>query len=62
MVTGDPLALARALRKIQRVADPRRGLLSPLYVHTEEDEWTRLFSTHPSTDERIERLVERARA
>ena len=61
-VTGDPLALARALRKIQRVAEPRRGLLSPLYVHTDEDEWTRLFSTHPSTDERIERLVERARS
>ncbi|MDQ2051882.1 M48 family metalloprotease [Natronolimnohabitans sp. A-GB9] len=61
-VTGNPLALARALRKIQRVADPRRGLLSPLYVHTEEDDWTRLFSTHPSTDDRIERLVERAHA
>ena len=62
-VTGNPLALARALRKIQRVADPRRGLLSPLYVHTEDegDEWTRLFSTHPSTDDRIDRLVERAR-
>ncbi|GAB3674784.1 M48 family metallopeptidase [Halopiger thermotolerans] len=61
-VTGDPLALARALRRIQRVADTRRGLLSPLYVHTDEEEtWTRLFSTHPSTDDRIERLVDRAR-
>ncbi|WP_126661083.1 M48 family metallopeptidase [Haloterrigena salifodinae] len=60
-VTGNPLALARALRKIQRVADPRRGLLSPLYVHTEDDDWTRLFSTHPDTSERVERLVERAR-
>lgn len=60
-VTGDPLALARALRKIQRVADPRRGLLSPLYVHTDEDELSRLFSTHPATDDRIERLIEHAR-
>ncbi len=60
-VTGNPIALARALRKIQRVADPRRGLLSPLYVHTDEDDWTQLFSTHPDTSERIERLIERTR-
>ncbi|MFD1562050.1 M48 family metallopeptidase [Haloarchaeobius amylolyticus] len=61
-VTGKPLALARALRTIQRAADPTRGLLSTLYVHTEpeEDALTRLFSTHPSTDDRIERLLERA--
>ncbi len=66
-VTGRPLALARALRKIQRAAEPDWGLLSPLYVHTDETEtederlWRRLLSTHPSTDERIDRLVERAR-
>lgn len=62
-VTGKPVALARALRTIQRAAEPSRGLLSPLYVHTEdEDPWTRLLSTHPSTDDRIERLLEQARA
>ncbi|AEH38826.1 M48 family metallopeptidase [Halopiger xanaduensis] len=62
-VTGNPLALARALRRIQRVADTRRGLLSPLYVHADEreDAWSRLFSTHPSTDDRVERLADRAR-
>lgn len=62
-VTGKPAALARALRTIQRAAEPSRGLLSTLYVHTEDDDrWTRLLSTHPSTDDRIERLLERARA
>ncbi|WP_090613767.1 M48 family metallopeptidase [Natrinema salaciae] len=60
-VTGRPAALARALLTIQRAAAPSSGLLSTLYVHTEEDKWTRLLSTHPSTDDRIERLLERAR-
>jgi len=62
-VTGKPVALARALRTIERAAAPPRGLLSTLYVHTENDEetLTRLLSTHPSTDDRIERLLERAR-
>lgn len=57
-VTGDPIALARALWKIQRLAEPERELLSPLYVHTDEDDWSKLFSTHPPTNERIDRLVE----
>ncbi len=61
-VTGRPVALARALRTIQRTADPSAGLLAPLYVHTGDDEtWRRLLSTHPPTDDRIERLLERAR-
>jgi len=60
-VTGRPLALARALTKIDRVSDPRWGLLSPLYTHGDEDNglgW--LFSTHPTTDERVDRLREHA--
>lgn len=61
-VTGDPIALARALRTIQRASQPEWGLLSPLVVHSEsEDPLSRLFSTHPAIDERIERLVERAK-
>ncbi|OLZ40904.1 peptidase M48 [Natrinema saccharevitans] len=61
-VTGKPVALARALRRIQRAAEPPRGLLAPLYVTTDdEDALTRLLSTHPSTDDRVERLLERAR-
>ncbi|MFO8080362.1 MAG: NADH-ubiquinone oxidoreductase-F iron-sulfur binding region domain-containing protein [Armatimonadota bacterium] len=32
-VTGKPAALARALTKIHRATDPRRGLYSPLYIH-----------------------------
>lgn len=60
-VTGKPLALARALRKIERVTKPRWGMASPLYVHgDEEGTLTRLLSTHPAMDERVERLVERA--
>lgn len=35
--TGDPIALARALVKIQRAATPEWGLLSPLYVHGDEE-------------------------
>ncbi len=62
-VTGKPVALARALRRIDRAADPSRGLLAPLYVTPDdEDAWSRLLSTHPSTEDRVERLLERARA
>jgi len=60
-VTGDPLALARALRKIERATDPGRWLRSQLYVRGEEDDvLLRLLSTHPATDERVERLREHA--
>jgi heat shock protein HtpX len=60
-VTGDPLALARALRKIERASSPEWSLLSPLYVHDGEDRdrWTRLLSTHPPVDDRVDRLVTR---
>ena len=60
-VTGDPLALARALRKIDRAAEPRWGVVAPLYVHTDgDDPLTRLLDTHPPVDDRIERLAARA--
>lgn len=59
--TGDPIALARALVKIQRAATPGWGLLSPLYVHGDEEGLlTRLLATHPPLDERVERLVRAA--
>ncbi len=61
-VSEKPIALARALRTIERTAEPSRGLLATLYVHTEdEDPLSRLLATHPATDERIDRLVRRAR-
>lgn len=61
-VTGKPLALARALSKIDRVSDPNWSLLPPLYTRgDEEGSLGRVFSTHPATDERVERLAERAR-
>lgn len=59
-LTGDPLALARALRTIERASTPG-GLLAPLYVHgDEEGPLTRLLSTHPPMDERVERLRRQA--
>lgn len=59
-VTGDPLALARALRRIERAAQPRVG---PFRIpgEREESSMERVLSTHPSTDERVKRLAERAR-
>ncbi|WP_312620850.1 M56 family metallopeptidase [Haloarcula sp. 1CSR25-25] len=60
-VTGNPGALARALRTIERASTPEVGPLRQLYVHSEADsELSRLLSTHPPMDERIQRLQERA--
>ncbi|MWG33179.1 M48 family metallopeptidase [Halomarina oriensis] len=50
-VTGDPLALARALARLDGPSWP--------FVR-EESAATRLLASHPDTDERIERLRERA--
>ncbi|SEP23849.1 heat shock protein HtpX [Halogranum amylolyticum] len=60
-VTGDPLALARALRRIERASQPTRGLRSPLTIYgPEESQLGRLLSTHPPMDDRVQRLAERA--
>nr|WP_254525386.1 M48 family metalloprotease [Natrinema caseinilyticum] len=59
-VTGKPVALARALRTIERASLSEHGLLATLYVHSEEDALGRLLATHPSTDDRVERLVSRS--
>lgn len=60
-MTGDPLALVRALRKVQRRSEAVWGLLSLLYVQTDErDRLRRLLATHPPTEERVRRLLERA--
>ncbi|WP_374567658.1 zinc metalloprotease HtpX [Ideonella sp.] len=70
-ISGDPQALASALQKIHRVA---QGL--PLETAERHPETAQmmimnplsggglrgLFSTHPSTEERVERLLEMARA
>lgn len=57
-LTGRPVALARALRKIEHASVPATGLLATLYVHAEEeDPLSRMLSTHPPMDERVERLV-----
>lgn len=59
-VTGDPLALARALQRIERASQPRIGPFR-LPVEHEERPVETVLSTHPATDERVERLAERAR-
>ena len=59
--TGKPIALARALVKIERAASPAWGTLSPLYIHGDEGGLlTRLLATHPRMEARIERLVRKA--
>lgn len=56
-VTGNPLALARALWKIERATTSDWRVLSPLYIRGDEQGLLiRLLSTHPKMDERIERL------
>ena len=61
-VTGNPLALARALRRIERATEPAWPF-APLSTHRETDEAIeRWLSTHPSVDERVERLRRRAEA
>ncbi|GAB6862165.1 M48 family metallopeptidase [Haloplanus litoreus] len=56
----DPLAMARALEKIDRATTPG-GLLSTLVVHgDEEGPLTDLLASHPPMDERIDRLRRQA--
>lgn len=59
-LTGRPAALARALWKIERASAPS-GLLAHLYVHGDEEALIDWLSTHPSMDDRIDRLAGRAR-
>ena len=56
-LTGNPVALARALAKIEEATRPRRGLLAMLYVHDEPDREEQWLSTHPPVQERIDRLL-----
>jgi heat shock protein HtpX len=57
-VTGQPVALARALAKVDRAAGPAEGLLSNLVIHGDEaGTLTRLLATHPPMDDRVRRLA-----
>jgi heat shock protein HtpX len=64
-VLDDPLALARALKKIQRASEPDWGLFSWLLPNRQRTERTRrerAFASHPPTDERVNRVREAATA
>ncbi|MEM8716369.1 MAG: M48 family metalloprotease [Cyanobacteria bacterium P01_G01_bin.4] len=62
-ITGNPLALARALKKIEQVGlnIPINGnpAMSPLLIinPVTREGIQRLFRTHPTTDERVKQLV-----
>lgn len=66
-VSGDPLALASALRKLERgteIVPAQTG--SPAFAHLyivnplKGEGWAGLFSTHPPIEERIRRLEDMA--
>jgi heat shock protein HtpX len=60
-VTGQPVALGRALLGIDRAAQPADGLLSDLAIHGDEKgTLTRLLATHPPMERRVERLADRS--
>lgn len=59
-VTGDPLALARALRKIEAAANALDPPASPDPRTGDGGRLGELLATHPSTDDRVERLLARA--
>lgn len=57
-LTGDPLALASALHKME---SPRQGILGQILFPGPRIPDPSLLRTHPPTEERIKRLVEYAR-
>lgn len=60
-ITGNPVALARALSKIHRATNQYRGFRSLLYIHDEaQRDRYELLSTHPPLEERIDRLLTQA--
>jgi heat shock protein HtpX len=65
-VLDDPVAFARALRKIQRATEPDRGLFSWLFPSRERQRnqtpLEQALDSHPPTDERIRRVHEAAAA
>ena len=62
-VSGDPLALASALRKLERASQVIPSQTAqPAFAHLyivnplSRQSWSGLFSTHPPIEERIRRL------
>jgi heat shock protein HtpX len=63
-VLDDPMAFARALKKIQRANEPDQGLFSWLFPSRERQQnqtpLEQALDSHPPTDERIRRVHEAA--
>ncbi|MEZ4705522.1 MAG: zinc metalloprotease HtpX [Bdellovibrionota bacterium] len=65
-LSGNPLHLARALKKLEMGSSHIPMDASPSTAHMfivnplRMDRWSSLFRTHPSTEERIERLTQMA--
>jgi heat shock protein HtpX len=56
-ITGDPVGLASALRKLER---SERGLLESILMPGRRNPEPSLLRTHPATEARVERLLELA--
>ena len=59
-LSGDALALASALTKLERMANPKAGIWGKIVRPGQKRAQPAFLRTHPPTDERIERLLEHA--
>jgi heat shock protein HtpX len=57
-LTHDPMGLASALQKLERVSGGNRGILDRILKPGQKRAQPAMLRTHPPTDERIEKLAE----
>jgi len=57
-LTHDPMGLASALQKLERISGGNRGLLDRILKPGQKRAQPAMLRTHPPTDERIEKLTE----
>ena len=59
-LSGDALALASALTKLERMVNPKAGIWGKIVRPGQKRAQPAFLRTHPPTDERVERLLEHA--